>query len=107
MINLIVLAGLIGCFLLCIILGACEAFTMYVLSKFAERYQAPTYSGLVRKALGRKLSASKNHGPLTIESAGLAACMRRNCNCYSSQPSNPGGFKCVALPICVGVQVCQ
>lgn len=51
-------AGLIGCFLLCIILGACEAFTMYVLSKFAERYQAPTYSGLIRKALGRKLSAS-------------------------------------------------
>ena len=52
-------AGLIGCFLLCIILGACEAFTMYVLSKFAERYQAPTYSGLIRKALGRKLSASE------------------------------------------------
>ncbi len=51
--------GLIGCFLLCIILGACEAFTMYVLSKFAERYQAPTYSGLIRKALGRKLSASE------------------------------------------------
>ncbi|CAK0787069.1 hypothetical protein CVIRNUC_010285 [Coccomyxa viridis] len=51
-------SGLVGCFLLCIILGACEAFTMYVLSKFAERYQAPTYSGLIRKALGRKLSAS-------------------------------------------------
>ena len=29
------------------------------LSKFAERYQAHTYSGLVRKALGRKLSASE------------------------------------------------
>ena len=54
-------AGLIGCFLLCIILGACEAFTMYVLSKFAERYQAPTYSGLIRKALGRKLSASEHY----------------------------------------------
>lgn len=69
------LAGLIGCFLLCIILGACEAFTMYVLSKFAERYQAPTYSGLIRKALGRKLSASKNYGPLARETEGLAAYM--------------------------------
>jgi hypothetical protein len=53
-------AGCVGCFLLCIILGGCEAFTLYVLSKFAERYQAHTYSGLVRKALGRKLSASEH-----------------------------------------------
>jgi amino acid permease len=52
-------AGAVGCFLLCIVLGACEAFTLYVLSKFSERYQARTYSGLVRRALGRKLSASE------------------------------------------------
>jgi len=38
-------------------LGVCEAFTLYVLSKFSERYRARTYSVLVRKALGRKLSA--------------------------------------------------
>lgn len=62
-------AGLIGCFLLCIILGACEAFTMYVLSKFAERYQAPTYSGLIRKALGRKLSASERNSCFTCRKA--------------------------------------
>lgn len=36
---------------------------MYVLSKFAERYQAPTYSSLIRKALGRKLSASETYIP--------------------------------------------
>ncbi|BDA50337.1 Putative sodium-coupled neutral amino acid transporter 7 [Coccomyxa sp. Obi] len=51
-------SGCVGCLILCLVLGACEAFTLYVLSKFAERYQAHTYSGLVRKALGRKLSAS-------------------------------------------------
>ncbi len=50
--------GCVGCLILCLVLGACEAFTLYVLSKFAERYQSHTYSGLVRKALGRKLSAS-------------------------------------------------
>ena len=53
-------AGAVGCFLLCIVLGACEAFTLYVLSKFSERYGARTYSGLVRRALGRKLSASEH-----------------------------------------------
>jgi len=50
-------AGAVGCFLLCVALGVCEAFTLYVLSKFSERYRARTYSVLVRKALGRKLSA--------------------------------------------------
>ena len=39
---------------------------MYVLSKFAERYQAPTYSGLIRKALGRKLSASEPKASLVL-----------------------------------------
>ena len=38
-------------------LGLFEAFTLYVLAKFAERYTASNYSVLVRKALGRKLSA--------------------------------------------------
>ena len=41
---------------------------MYVLSKFAERYQAPTYSGLIRKALGRKLSASEPQASLMLSS---------------------------------------
>lgn len=50
-------AGAVGCFLLCVALGVCEAFTLYVLSKFSERYRARTHSVLVRKALGRKLSA--------------------------------------------------
>lgn len=53
-------AGIAGCILLCIVLGAVEGFTLYVLSKFAERYSAHTYSRLVRKALGRKLSASES-----------------------------------------------
>lgn len=50
-------AGAVGCFLLCLLLGSCEAFTLYTLSKFSERYSARTYSVLIRKALGRKLSA--------------------------------------------------
>lgn len=62
---LLACAGAIGCFLLCIVLGACEAFTLYVLSKFSERYRARTYSGLVRRALGRKLSASEPPQHLT------------------------------------------
>ena len=66
-------AGLVGCFLLCIVLGACEAFPMYVLSKFAERYQAPTYSGLIRKALGRKLSASKPRASLMLSGRKLTS----------------------------------
>ncbi|EFJ53128.1 hypothetical protein VOLCADRAFT_127346 [Volvox carteri f. nagariensis] len=33
-----------------------EALTLYVLSKFAERYSAVTYVELVRRALGRKLA---------------------------------------------------
>lgn len=49
-------AGLVGCFLLCVVLGLAEAFTLYVLSKFAERYDAHSYGSLVRKALGKKLS---------------------------------------------------
>ena len=52
-------AGLVGCFVMCIILAAAEAFTLYVLSKMAERYQGKTYGLLVRKALGRKLSSGQ------------------------------------------------
>ena len=51
-------AGVLGCFLLCLLLGPCEALTLYVLAKFSERYDAHTYSKLVRKALGRKLSVT-------------------------------------------------
>lgn len=47
-----------GCFIMCIILASAEAFTLYVLSKMAERYQGKTYGTLVRKALGKKLSAA-------------------------------------------------
>ena len=50
-------AGLVECFVMCIALALAEAFTLYVLSKMAERYQGKTYGSMVRKALGRKLSA--------------------------------------------------
>lgn len=48
---------------MCLILGSLEAFTLYVLSKFAERYQAPSYGKLIRKALGRKLGACESLPP--------------------------------------------
>ena len=51
-------AGTVGTLLLCVVLGLFEAFTLYVLAKFAERYSASNYSVLVRKALGRKTAAS-------------------------------------------------
>ena len=38
-------------------IAGCEAFTMYVLAKYAERYNATSYGSLIRKALGRKTSA--------------------------------------------------
>ncbi|KIY99600.1 AAAP family transporter: amino acid [Monoraphidium neglectum] len=47
-------AGLVGCLLLSLSVAALEAFTMYVLAKFAERYDAPSYGTLIRRALGRK-----------------------------------------------------
>lgn len=50
-------AGLVECFIMCLVLASAEAFTLYVLSKMAERYQGRTYGILIRKALGRKLSA--------------------------------------------------
>lgn len=50
-------AGLIGGILLCVIIALAEASTLCVLSKFAERYAAPTYGTLVRRTLGRKLTA--------------------------------------------------
>ncbi|GIM01936.1 hypothetical protein Vretimale_6647 [Volvox reticuliferus] len=49
--------GLVGGLLLCVAVGTVEALTLYVLSKFAERYSAVTYVELVRRALGRKLAA--------------------------------------------------
>ena len=42
---------------MCLVLASFEAFTLYVLSKFAERYQANTYGKLIRRALGRKLAS--------------------------------------------------
>lgn len=38
-------------------MAGAEAFTMYVLAKFAERYDARSYGSLVRRALGRKTAA--------------------------------------------------
>ncbi|PNH01391.1 putative sodium-coupled neutral amino acid transporter 7, partial [Tetrabaena socialis] len=49
--------GLLGGILLCFVVGTAEALTLYVLAKFAERYEATTYVELVRRALGRKLAA--------------------------------------------------
>lgn len=51
------LAGLAGCLLLYLAVAVLEGFTMYVLAKLAERYDAESYGSLVRKALGRKTSA--------------------------------------------------
>ncbi|PNW81882.1 hypothetical protein CHLRE_06g264450v5 [Chlamydomonas reinhardtii] len=48
--------GLVGGLLLCTVVAVIEGLTMYVLSKFAERYRAHSYVELVRRALGRKLS---------------------------------------------------
>jgi len=48
---------------MCIILASAEAFTLYILSKMAERYQGKTYGTLVRKALGKKLSAGEKSPP--------------------------------------------
>lgn len=53
--------GLVGCIIMCLILASAEAFTLYVLSKMAERYNSKTYGTLVRKALGRKLSSGELH----------------------------------------------
>lgn len=51
-------AGLVGCMLLCLVVAGLEAFTMYVLSKYAERYGgAASYGLLIRRALGRKTAA--------------------------------------------------
>lgn len=51
-------AGLLGGLALCLGVGAAESFSLYVLSKFAERYGAHSYGSLVRRALGRKLSST-------------------------------------------------
>ena len=48
---------MLGGVLLCLGIGICEGFTLYVLSKLAERYRRQSYSQLVRATLGRKLSA--------------------------------------------------
>lgn len=50
-------AGLVGCLILSAVVAASEAFTMYVLAKFAERYDANSYGQLIRRALGRKTAA--------------------------------------------------
>ncbi len=41
-------AGAVGCLVLCVLLGMGQGVTLYTLSKFAERYNAHTYSLLVR-----------------------------------------------------------
>ncbi|MEW5314672.1 MAG: hypothetical protein WDW38_006147 [Sanguina aurantia] len=48
-------AGVLGGLLLCLIIGGMEGFTLYVLSKAAQRYEASSYNKLVRKCLGKKL----------------------------------------------------
>lgn len=41
--------GVLGGLLLCLIIGGMEGFTLYVLSKAAQRYEASSYNKLVRK----------------------------------------------------------
>ena len=43
--------------MLCLVVAAAESFSLYVLSKFAERYDAHSYGALIRRALGRKLAS--------------------------------------------------
>ncbi|KAF6257139.1 transmembrane amino acid transporter protein-domain-containing protein [Scenedesmus sp. NREL 46B-D3] len=50
-------AGLVGCLVLSLCVAGLESFTMYVLAKFAERYDANSYGSLVRRALGKKTAA--------------------------------------------------
>eukprot|EP00798_Chlamydomonas_sp_ICE-L_P026820 gene26820-4414_t len=52
------MAGLGGGLLLCFIMCILEGFTLYILSKFSERYQRATYAQLLRATLGKKLSAA-------------------------------------------------
>jgi sodium-coupled neutral amino acid transporter 7/8 len=42
-------SGLVGGIILCLVVGSAEAFTLYVLSKFSERYGCSTYGQLVRR----------------------------------------------------------
>eukprot|EP00878_Enallax_costatus_P011109 GHUV01011602.1.p1 GENE.GHUV01011602.1~~GHUV01011602.1.p1 ORF type:complete len:461 (+),score=81.03 GHUV01011602.1:314-1696(+) len=51
-------AGLVGCFILCLVVSSLESFTMYVLAKFSERYDASSYGSLIRRALGKKTAAA-------------------------------------------------
>lgn len=50
--------GLVGCFILCLVVSSLETFTMYVLAKFSERYDASSYGNLIRRALGKKTAAA-------------------------------------------------
>jgi amino acid permease len=50
-------AGLVPGLVLCLVFCLLEAFTLYTLAKFAERYRARTYGQLVRRALGKRSAA--------------------------------------------------
>eukprot|EP00878_Enallax_costatus_P031957 GHUV01035035.1.p1 GENE.GHUV01035035.1~~GHUV01035035.1.p1 ORF type:complete len:465 (+),score=99.11 GHUV01035035.1:975-2369(+) len=51
-------SGLVGCLILFALVATLESLTMYVLAKFAERYDAASYGTLVRRALGKKTAAA-------------------------------------------------
>jgi hypothetical protein len=55
--HTMLLAGLVGALLLFAAVATLESFTMYVLAKYAERYDASSYGSLIRRALGRKTGA--------------------------------------------------
>ncbi len=42
--------------LLCLIIGSCEGFTLFVLSKYAEQHEQRSYAQLVQAPLGHSLS---------------------------------------------------
>lgn len=52
------LPGLVGCLILFVLVASLESLTMYILAKFAERYDAASYGTLVRRALGKKTAAA-------------------------------------------------
>jgi amino acid permease len=67
-----------------------EGFTMYVLAKFAERYDADSYGQLIRRALGRKTAAGL--------SAVLLLYLWGSCVAYLVRQGTGAGRTCGHMP---------
>ena len=87
-----------GCFLLCAVLGLAEGVTLYLLSKFAERYDAHTYSLLV------SLWASARQGCQFYDRL-----VRHGARCISRQylaPARTHWVSHVAQHVRIGISLC-